>query len=225
MTLAARAHDHAFDAWDEASPQLVLLRHAQAELHGRFCGHSNPGLSIEGQREIPHIIGRLSSMPPSVVWSSDLRRAEQTAAPIAKHFGIALQTSSSLREMNFGLWEGLTWEEVEVQFPQDARAWSKSFPRGRPHGGESFDEFQKRVVTELERLLKEPEHRVLIVTHAGFIRTAVAAALGMPDDQILSIGVDYGVATVLQRVRSHWVVGRLDAGKFTSPLIAIANKD
>jgi broad specificity phosphatase PhoE len=226
MTVTSRVDQQCRRPLEDALVHLVLLRHAQAELHGCFCGHSNPPLTIAGHREIPGIIQRISSIPPSTVWCSDLQRAEQTAIPIAKHFGVTCRTSSVLREMNFGQWEGLSWEEVDTQFPEDARAWTEWFPYHRPPGGESFHEFRMRVVTELARLAKESEPGyTLVVTHAGFIRTAIAWALGIPDDQILRIGQVYGAATILQKAGSVWTVTTINAGKFALENSAIARED
>jgi len=197
---------------ENAVGRLVLLRHAEAGLRGRFCGLSNPALTSEGRNAIPRIIERLSPLPPCTVWSSDLRRAKQTASPIAKHFAVALRTSPDLREINFGQWEGLTWGDIEARFPEDARAYSECFPHHCPPGGESFHDFQKRVVAELERLTKMSEAQTLVVTHGGFIRTAVAWILGMPDRHILRIGVDYGTATVFEKAANHGLVTAINAG-------------
>jgi broad specificity phosphatase PhoE len=226
VTVTAGVHHQCCDPAEDPLLRLVLLRHAQAELHGRFCGHSNPALTIEGHKEIPGMIQRLSSLPPSAIWCSDLQRAEQTGAAIAKHFGMTSRTSTGLREMNFGQWEGLTWEDVEMRFPEDARAWSRAFPHHRPGGGESFHEFRMRVVTELERLAREAEAGyTLVVTHAGFIRTAVAWVLGIADDQILGIGLDYGAATILHKARHHWTVTAINTAKFAFENSALGCED
>lgn len=196
--------------------RLVLLRHARADLHGRFCGYANPALSVDGRKEIPSIIQQLSLFTPSEIWSSDLRRAEETAAPIAEHFDLKYKISAGLREMNFGSWEGLSWEEVEARFPEDSRAWSKRFPYHRPPGGESFREFKSRVISELERLSQRVSSCYsLVVTHAGFIRTAIAWILGVPDKRISLIAQDYGAATILEASGGRWTVSAVNAGKFT----------
>ena len=200
-------------ARDGATIQLALLRHAQTDLHGRFCGHSDPSLSAHGREELPTIIGSLSQIELQAIWSSDLARARETAAPIAKHFGLDYTASHALREMNFGLWEGLTWNQVELQYPDDARAWAEMFPHYRPPGGESFREFQVRVIEQLEQLANHAEPGcMLIVTHAGFIRIAVSWVLGMPDQRISRIRLDYGALTTLARLGNHWTVTALNAG-------------
>src|SRR5258708_12902004 len=140
-----------------ATIQIALLRHARTDLHGCFCGHSDPSLSVQGQEQLPTIIQSLSQIVPRAIWSSDLRRARETAEPIAKHFGLDYKTSPGFREMNFGNWEGLTWKEVELQYPDDARAWAKLFPHHRAPGGEPFLQLQARAVEHLYQLPKHPD--------------------------------------------------------------------
>jgi len=212
MSLSAVTNQQPCDALTGgATIQIALLRHAQTDLHGCFCGHSDPSLSVPGQEQLPTIIQSMAHIVPRAIWSSDLRRARETAEPIAKHFGLGYKTSPGFREMNFGNWEGLTWKEVELQYPDDARAWAKLFPHYRPPGGESFLELQARAVAHLEQLAKHAEPGcTLVITHAGFIRTTVAWVLGVPDERIWRIGQHHGALTILEKLRNHWTITALN---------------
>jgi broad specificity phosphatase PhoE len=206
--------------------QVVLLRHAESCLHGRFCGHSDPELTEKGRTALPAIISRLGVAPPSAIWCSDLVRAKETATKIAEHFGVVCRPSVALREMNFGLWEGLSWKEVEAQFPEDARAWARCFPHHHPPGGESFVGFQSRVVSELKRVSTDAgDGYMLVVTHAGFIRVATAWVLGIPDNRISRIAVDHGAAVVLWRAGEQWTVVVPNPRDFGLPAIIAAKED
>jgi alpha-ribazole phosphatase len=212
MTLSALTNRNSCDVLGaNATIQIVLLRHARTDLHGCFCGHLDPSLGAQGREQLSTIIHTLSHIAPRAIWSSDLRRARETAEPIAKHFGLNHKTSSGLREMNFGAWEGLTWKEVELRYPEDARAWVKLFPHHRPPGGESFRELQTRAIGQLEQLAKDAEPGcTLVATHAGFIRTAVGWVLGVPDERISRIGQNHGALTTLERLGNHWSVAALN---------------
>ena len=212
MTLTAVTNRKSCDAVkNETTVWLLLLRHAQAGLHGRFCGHSDPSLTARGKEQIPAIIQSLSQIVPRTIWSSDLRRGRETAELIAKYFGLDYSTSPALREMNFGAWEGLSWKEVESLYPDDARAWAKLFPHHRPPGGESFLELQARAVEQLEQLANHAEPGcTLVVTHAGFIRAGVGWVLGMPDERISRIGQRHGALTTLEKLGNHWSVSALN---------------
>lgn len=213
MTLTTLTNRQSCDVLrGETTIQLVFLRHAQAGLHGHFCGHSDPSLCVQGREQLPTIIQSLSQIVPRAIWSSDLRRARETAEPVAKHFGLGYKTSPAFREMNFGNWEGLTWREVELQYTDDARAWAKFFPHHRPPGGESFLELQARAVDQLQQLAEHAEPGcTLVVTHAGFIRAAVAWVLGVPDERISRIGQNHGALTTLEKLGNHWSVTALNA--------------
>lgn len=220
MTLAASTIAQACSGVPSgATNRLVLLRHAEADFHGRFCGHSNPSLTMRGRTRLLAIIQGLSlaSISPTAIWSSDLRRATETAEPVAKHFGLNYSTSPGLREMNFGSWEGLSWSEVESRYPEDSRAWMVKFPHHRPPGGESFLELQARVIDELQSLADQAEPVcTLVVTHAGFIRTAVAWVLGMSDECISRIALNHCAISILENVRNHWSLSamNLDFSRF-----------
>jgi len=219
MTMTVVTNRQSCDvAGGDATIQIALLRHAQKDLHGCFCGHSDPSLSVQGREQLPAIIQNLSQIVPSAIWSSDLRRARETAEPIAKHFGLGYKISPDFREMNFGNWEGLTWKEVELQYPDDARAWAKLFPHHRPPGGESFLELQVRAADQLEQLAKHGEPGcTLVVTHAGFIRTAVAWVLGVPGERISRIGQNHGALTTLEKQGNHWSVTALNVSASRFP--------
>lgn len=216
MTLTAVTNRQSCDiVKNETTVQLLLLRHAQAGLHGRFCGHSDPSLTVQGQEQIPVIIRSLSQIIPREIWSSDLRRAKETAKPIARYFELDYTTSPGLREMNFGAWEGLSWNEIEFLYPDDARAWAKLFPHHRPPRGESFRELQARAVEQLELLANHAEPGcTLVVTHAGFIRAAVGWVLGMSDERISRIGQSHGALTTLEKLGNHWSVSALNVSAF-----------
>ncbi|HXJ41309.1 MAG TPA: histidine phosphatase family protein [Bryobacteraceae bacterium] len=219
MTMTVVTNRQSCDvAGGDATIHIALLRHAQKDLHGCFCGHSDPSLSVQGREQLPAIIQNLSQIVPSAIWSSDLRRARETAEPIAKHFGLGYKISPDFREMNFGNWEGLTWKEVELQYPDDARDWAKLFPHHRPPGGESFLELQVRAADQLEQLAKHAEPGcTLVVTHAGFIRTAVAWVLGVPGERISRIGQNHGALTTLEKQGNHWSVTALNVSASRFP--------
>ena len=223
MTLTAVTNGRSCDLRSgDATIQITLLRHAQTDLHECFCGHSDPSLNVQGREQLPTILRSLAHIVPRAIWSSDLRRARETAEPIAKHFGLDYTTSPNLREMNFGSWEGLTWKEVELQYAEDARAWAKLFPYHRPPGGESFLELQSRVIEQLEQLAEHAEPGcTLVVTHAGFIRTSVAWVLGVPDERISRIRLDLGALTILENMGNHWTVSavNLNTSRFSKLLI------
>ena len=108
---------------------------------------------------------------------------------------------------------------MESQYPDDARAWIEKFPHHRPPGGESFLELQARAVNELESLSKVSESGLtLVVTHAGFIRTAIGWVLGVENQRVSRISQNHGAVSTLENVRGRWLVTavNLDLSRFAS---------
>jgi alpha-ribazole phosphatase/probable phosphoglycerate mutase len=159
----------------------VLVRHGETDLAGRFCGHSDPPLNDAGRRQIELAASMLRDIP-EVIYTSDLKRARESAGLLASYFTVPVDVRPGLREINFGAWEGLAWEEVEQRFPADASAWMELYPRGVIPSGESYDSFQKRVQQETAFLLAEAELRSIVaVTHGGFIQTALTVLYGISE--------------------------------------------
>lgn len=173
---------------------LLLIRHAHTKMAGRFCGHSDPELSARGRQQLPETNAALQRWPLSIIYTSDLKRAVQTAEAIALSRNLPIHPRNNLREIHFGDWEGKSWEEIERADPATAASWLKGYPNNTPPGGEAFHDFQRRVKNELTALALLNEDKVIAaVTHAGFIRTALSMIHGTP---LRSTGSpDYGSIT------------------------------
>jgi probable phosphoglycerate mutase len=147
----------------------VLWRHGRTEWNaaGRFQGQLNPPLDDEGRnqavRTAPHLAAGLSA-EDTVVVSSDLDRAAETAAPLVALLGVPLLFDPRLREHGLGCWEGLTREEVAEQYPDQYGDWLAGRPvRGR--GGEGADEVAERALAALQDL--PPAEVAVVVSHGG----------------------------------------------------------
>lgn len=171
--------------------RLLLVRHPMADGHGRFQGQRDVPLTAEGRRQLPGLLRKLSHYSIDAVYSSDLARTLTTAEVAARKLGIQCESRRGLREMAFGCWQGMSWEQIEKRYPRLAARWMKEFPRYRIPRAERFDEFVKRVTKELRAIVSANRGKcALVVTHAGVIRVAVARALGIQLRHLFRIGVD-----------------------------------
>jgi alpha-ribazole phosphatase len=164
--------------------EILFIRHAETDMSGTFCGRSDPELNARGHLQLVELINNLSAENFDVVYSSDLRRAHTTARAIAQAFGRDCHVRSALREIDFGQWEGLTWKEIELQYETYARRWIAEYPHLPAPGGESFRDFERRVLDEVKFLSMEAEtegRRIAVVTHAGVLRTVLCALHGCSD--------------------------------------------
>lgn len=176
---------------------IVLIRHAETDLAGKFCGQSDPDLNALGQQRLISLAEKLAPLGITRIYSSDLRRARQTATAIAKQLGVPVELRPGLREIHFGLWEGLTWEELERQYPGEARLWVKDFPAHSAPGGERYRDFATRVESEFKAVIadRDPTTRA-VVTHRGVMQYALTHFFGFSEDDARKQTEDYGAIVV-----------------------------
>jgi broad specificity phosphatase PhoE len=166
---------------------LLLVRHASTvwTASRRVCGgdDAGPELSEDGVDEVRRLAkvfrsGEFSALPaPVAVVSSPMRRARQTADLLAGDLGVEVREDAGWGELRFGEWHGLTYREVRDGWADEFRAWTGSTTLAPP-GGESLDQLAARVGEARGRLLaRHPGEAVVVVSHIGPVRAAVAAAL------------------------------------------------
>ncbi len=159
---------------------VYLARHGQSDWNaaGRWQGHADRPLTALGLRQAADLAERLASVPLDAVYSSDLRRARETAEPVAKRHGLEVQAISALREVDVGAWCGLSRPEVERRFPEAFARWC-----GGGQGwedGETYEQMTARVLSAvLEIAAARPNGKILVVAHGGPIRALHAVALGL----------------------------------------------
>jgi broad specificity phosphatase PhoE len=153
--------------------RVYFIRHAETEMAGSFCGHLDPELNARG-RDQAMALRNLEGLER--VYSSDLRRALSTAEAI----GRPVVVRPALREIYFGQWEGLSWEEIECADADYAREWLARFPELTAPGGESFREFEARVLEEVNWLLGQTGP-IAVVTHGGVLRVVLRHFHGCSD--------------------------------------------
>lgn len=192
--------------------RILLVRHAVAEGHGRFHGHTNVPLAPEARQQLRALVRKISPYPVRIVYSSDLERAHATANALARRFDTEVIARPGLREMHFGSWEGLSWRQIAHRFPRVSRAWLMRFPHQPIPGAESFDAFKKRVAREVDDIVKNnPRDCVAIVTHAGVVRLIVARVLGVPDRHLFRIASDQSTFSVIDVFKDGATVQLLNA--------------
>jgi alpha-ribazole phosphatase len=173
--------------------ELLLVRHAEVarNARGRCFGRLDFPLSDEGREQARALAARLSHEPVAAVVSSPRVRARDTATAIAEPHGLAVSTLDELCELDFGALEGLTYDEIAATWPELYEQWMTQPTAVEFPEGERFADLQVRAAEAVTRLREGYEGRIVVaVTHAGVVRTIVAAALGMPDERIFRLSVD-----------------------------------
>jgi alpha-ribazole phosphatase len=165
--------------------EILLIRHAATDMAGTFCGQSDPELNKRGLLQIEELLHTIRNADIGAVFTSDLRRAHATATAIAEAFDVKCHVSSALREINFGRWEGLTWEQIERKDPIYSPRWAAEYPNLPAPDGENLNDFHRRVLEEVGLLATEAETRnysIAVVTHAGVLRTILTKLQGSSEE-------------------------------------------
>ena len=159
---------------------ILLARHGQSDWNAekRWQGHADRPLTELGRTQAEALAERVADIALDAVYSSDLRRARDTAAAVADAQGLEVCELPELREVDVGSWSGLTRDEAAARFPQDYQLWLNGGPGWRD--GETYGEMSDRVLDSVRDIAtRRPGDRVLVVTHAGPIRAIHAAAIGV----------------------------------------------
>lgn len=151
---------------------VLLIRHAETDMVGTFCGHTDPPVNAVGNAQIESLLNTLSHYSIAAIHTSDLLRAHTTAQAIANKFVIPIHPSTNLREINFGNWEALTWAQIEQRDSVYAKLWIDQYPFLSAPNGEAFNHFESRILTHIDAITSHNEDAA-IVTHAGVIRAAM----------------------------------------------------
>lgn len=179
--------------------RLLLIRHALNDWVGKRIAGWTPGISLneEGRKQATRLAEWLEPVALEAVYASPLERTVETAEPIAKSHGLAMQLRDSLGETRYGQLDGKTVQDVK-----ETDLWEKfrAFPsRTRFPGAETLYEVQVRVVGELEEILQDhPSGSIAVVTHADPVRVAVAHYIGLPLDLVGRIWVSPASVTILR---------------------------
>ena len=170
--------------------KVIFIRHGQTEWNvtGRYQGQSDVQLSEEGRQQAVKLAENFPVERVDAIYASDLQRAMVTAETIAKQFGLSVQAEPAFRELSFGDWEGLTYQQIVDKW-EDAMANFLQHPDILEiPGGESFPVVQQRAMKRLNELIEKHDGQtIVVVAHGAVLRTMLTAALHMPLQYLWSI--------------------------------------
>lgn len=159
---------------------ILLARHGETDWNreGRWQGWADRPLNDTGRAQARELAEQLRSTPFDAVYTSDLRRASETAAIVAAPHGVPVVADPELREIDIGSWSGLTKSEIQARFG------------GERVDGESREQHAARVLAAVERIAREhPAGRILIVTHGGTMRALRTHVSDEPHHPVANCGV------------------------------------
>lgn len=163
--------------------KLIVWRHGRTAWNHsqRMQGQTDVDLDDVGIAQANEAALRLAVRRPTVIISSDLRRASRTAEALAAVTSLAIDLDPRLRERDFGPWQGLTTDEIRERYPDDYLRLGTATPISNT-GIETVDDMAKRVGAALRDAAERagPEGTAVVVTHGGAARVGCGGLLGWP---------------------------------------------
>lgn len=170
---------------------IDLLPSADVEAGEVFCGSLNANLSANGLKALKKAVKRRQDW--QAVFSSEHPACLPFAQWLAEKNHLPLRNYADLAEMNFGSWEGQTPASIMEQNTATLARWWRNPACLTPPGGESFTQFQARILPVWESLIHENKgKRILLVAQPGVIRLIIMHILGMPSRNFFSLALESG---------------------------------
>jgi probable phosphoglycerate mutase len=178
---------------------IYLVRHGEIlnDNKKRYIGHIDLPLNFTGLLQATRLRDKLACIPLSSIFCSDLIRSVSTARIICEKQELEPVIRKDLREIDMGLWDGLTFDEVRKSYPGEFEKRGADIVNYRPPGGESFAKCAARVLSSLDDILASVNGSILIVGHKGINRIIISRAQKIPLKNILKIPQDYGCLNIL----------------------------
>jgi alpha-ribazole phosphatase/probable phosphoglycerate mutase len=195
------------------STRVWLIRHGEpAGVRGRCYGKLDIGLSAAGRAQIERTAEYLRAEPLAAIYASPRRRTMESARILAGSHDCACHEDAGLCEIDFGDFEGLTYDEIAARYPAIYRRWMKSPTKVQFPNGESFAAMRVRVLLAFQAIcLRHAGKTMAIVTHGGVIRIVLAWALEMPDRCLFRLAQDYAAMNLLVWVEGVPIVEKMNA--------------
>jgi broad specificity phosphatase PhoE len=159
-----------------------------------YRGVTDDILTAHGWQQMVNALENRKSW--DILYTSPLQSCCEFAELIASEDDTNIEISESFQETDFGLWEGLSPDEIMKEDADLLKKWWKYPTKVSPPEGEDFHDFQARVLSSFKQMIADNKgKRILLVTHSGVIRLILMHILSMPEEAFFRINVDYASLT------------------------------
>lgn len=178
---------------EKDTTQIIIARHGESRgnLENRFRGRRDFPLNERGLKQAEELAGALARYEPSMIFSSPLTRAVETANPLSRHLGIPVNTVEGFNNIYLAHWEGRLKSEIAQEEPEKWNTWITYPEKLDIPGGESFQSVQERSFQALEDIVREhPGETVVVLSHRTTIKPLLAACIGICEPYFWKVHVD-----------------------------------
>jgi alpha-ribazole phosphatase len=177
-----------------AKTRIYLIRHGEVEGAGtaRYNGHADVSLTERGKVQYRQLRERFEDAAITACYTSDLLRCAWGADLLGVQLGVEPVMDRNLRELDIGIWEGMTWAELMEKYPEEWQARLADIVNYRVPGGESLLDLQERLMPVIKGIVaRHREEDVLVVAHGGANRVILLNAIGAPLSALFNIEQSY----------------------------------
>jgi broad specificity phosphatase PhoE len=194
--------------------RVLLLRHAESADPSVFHGaESDVGLSPLGHQQALRLAAHLAPLAPAAVVSSAMRRALDTAGPIARACGLTVQVEPLLHERRVGALSGTPTARRDGVWPATLKRWMAGDTGHAPAGAESFDDIKRRVLPVWEQLAEQYAGRTIVVVAHGVVCKVLLVSLlpgyGVSDWKRLGETPNAGISELVREAGAGWQAVRI----------------
>ena len=183
----------------ESATRIIYVRHGLTDFPSdrMYCDdREDPALNAQGLEHARSAAALLRSQKIDAIYASPSLRTRLTAEEISAASKVEITYVAALRERRFGVWDGLYFDAIHQQYPDEYKAWKQDPAGYTPEGGETMEELARRTGREVARIVDEhPKQTVIVVSHVGPIRVCLAEALKIPLKWYRQLRIDYGSLT------------------------------
>jgi broad specificity phosphatase PhoE len=181
--------------------RLFLVRHGNTideESKKIYKGRLDVPLSRAGLERMERAGAFLASFKIDRVYTSTLSRSTDSGHAVARALGLDIEIEPAFDEVDFGLWEGLSFLEIRERYPRELDLWIQNPGTHPPPQGESFRHARKRSMERLRQIVDgSRDNTIAIVAHAGILRIMIFSLLGLRLTRLFRLGQDYGCINIV----------------------------
>lgn len=182
--------------------KIYIVRHGQTtwNIEKRIQGHANADLTETGRQQADLIARRLKNEEIDAIYCSDLDRARITAEKIGLLNGAKVIVDKELREMSFGVWEGMLFSDVEKKYPKEFKEWMEKPEVLKIPKGEDLYSLRDRMERVITRIMSQHKGKnILIVSHGTALKTLVLYLLSMPLTNYKNLAMDNVSLSIVEK--------------------------
>jgi broad specificity phosphatase PhoE len=187
----------------DSPTRLFLMRHGEVEsrYHRVFGGRIDMDLSPFGREQADALATYAQKFPLDAIYASPMKRVQQTLQRLVQNQNKQPIIYDELREVDFGVWTGISWEDVNSRFQSNPLHWLDYLEGGLIAEAEPIAEFRKRIEFCLNRIVQDrPGRSVAVVCHGGVIRMFLSILLDLPLRKMAAFDVEYASLTIIDHL-------------------------